>query len=59
MREYGEYAACPCCGEMMQFARTITHVDLPPMEALECKACGLVTEVSNRMHALIERRFSY
>jgi uncharacterized Zn finger protein len=60
MREYSEYAACPCCGETMQFARTVGHVELPPMQTLECKPCGLVVTaeaVSTSMHALIHVRF--
>jgi hypothetical protein len=58
MREYSEYVACPCRGETMQFARTVTHVQLPAMETLECKPCGLVVtaEAVSSLHALIERR---
>jgi hypothetical protein len=60
MREYSEYVACPCCGETMQFARTVAHADLPPMQTLECKPCGLVVTaeaVSTSMHALIEKGY--
>jgi uncharacterized Zn finger protein len=60
MREYSEYVACPCCGEAMQFMRRVTHADLPPMQTLECKPCGLVVTaeaVSSSMHALIERQY--
>ena len=58
MREYSERVACPCCGETMQFARTAAHVDLPAMQTLECKPCGLVVsaEAVTSSHALIEKR---
>jgi uncharacterized Zn finger protein len=58
MREYSEYVACPCCGETMHFVRTMAHAELPPMQTLECKPCGLVVTaeaVSTSMHALIEK----
>jgi hypothetical protein len=60
LREYSEYAACPYCGEAMQFARTVAHADLPPMQTLECKPCGLVVTaeaVSTSMHAIIEKGY--
>ena len=58
MREHTEYVACPCCGEPMQFARTVAHADLPAMQTLECKPCGLVVsaEAVTGSHALIEKR---
>ena len=59
MREYSEYVACPCCGEAMQFTRTLGHADYP-MQTLECKPCGLVVTaeaVSASAHALIEKRY--
>ena len=59
MREYGEYVACPCCGETMDLARTPIHANLPPMETFACKPCGLAVAsdaVSGR-HALIEKRY--
>src|SRR5271166_2770267 len=34
--------SCPCCGETMHFVRTMAHAELPPMQTLECKPCGLV-----------------
>jgi hypothetical protein len=61
MREYSD-VACPCCGGTMQFARTVAHVELPPMQILECKPCGLAVTaeaVSGSMHALIDKRYSY
>ena len=54
MREYSEYVACPCCGEAMQFARTVAHADLPPTQTLECKPVT-AEAVSTSMHALIEK----
>jgi uncharacterized Zn finger protein len=60
MREYSEYVACPCCGETMHFVRTMAHAELPPMQTLECKRCGLVVTaeaVSTSMHALIEKGY--
>jgi uncharacterized Zn finger protein len=60
MREYSEYVACPCCGETMQFARTVARADLPAMQTLECKPCGLVVTadaVSTSMHALIKKGY--
>ena len=60
MREYSEYVACPSWGEAMQFARTVAHADLPPMQTLECKPCGLVVTaeaVSTSMHAIIEKGY--
>ena len=61
MREYSEYVACPCCGETMQFARTVAYVDLPPIQMLECKPCGLAVTaeaVRGSMRALIDKRYS-
>ncbi len=59
MREYGEYVACPCCGEAMQFARTAFHAELP-LETFECKPCGLAVtaEAVSRTHVLIEKRYA-
>jgi hypothetical protein len=36
------FVACPCCGERMHFARTVTvNCGLPDMETFECKSCRL------------------
>ena len=61
MREYSEYVACPCCGEIMRLARTASHANLPLMETFECKPCGLAVaaEAVSGSHALIEKRYSY
>jgi len=58
MRET-EYVACPCCGETMRLARTVTHANLPPMETFECKPCGLAVaaEAVSGSHAPIEKRY--
>jgi hypothetical protein len=33
---------CPCCGELMRFARTVPKVsDLPEMQTFECRPCRL------------------
>jgi predicted RNA-binding Zn-ribbon protein involved in translation (DUF1610 family) len=59
MREYSEYVACPCCGEIMRLARTASHAELPSMETFECKPCGLAVtaEAVSGSHALIEKRY--
>jgi hypothetical protein len=61
MREYSEYVVCPCCGETMRLARTVTHANLPAMETFECKPCGLAVdaEAVSGSHALIEKRYLY
>jgi hypothetical protein len=44
----------------MQFVETMAHADLPPMQTLECKPCGLVVTaeaVSSSRHALIEKGY--
>jgi transcription elongation factor Elf1 len=60
MREHSECAACPCCGETMQFAPTGPHAN--EMQTLECKPCGLVVRaeaVGGSMRPLIEKRYPY
>jgi len=61
MREYSEYVACPCCGETMRLTRTSIHANLPQMETLECKPCGLAvaSEAVSGSHAQIEKRHIY
>jgi hypothetical protein len=61
MREYSDFVACPCCGETMRLARTLSHASLPPMETFECKPCGLAvaSEAVTGSHALIEKRYLY
>jgi rubredoxin len=58
MREYGDFVACPCCGEKMQFGRRVTHVHLPALDTFECKPCGFVvsSEAVSSSYAMIERR---
>jgi hypothetical protein len=37
---------CPCCGELMRFARTVPKVsDLPEMQTFECRLCRLAVTV--------------
>jgi hypothetical protein len=59
MRENSEYVACPCCGEPMRLARTVSHAELPPLEMFECKPCGLAVsaEAVSGSHALIEKNY--
>jgi transcription elongation factor Elf1 len=62
MREYSEYVACPCCGETMQLTRTVTHVELPPIQTFQCRSCGLAVTaegVTGSMHALIGKRYPW
>jgi hypothetical protein len=59
MRENSEYVACPCCGEPMGLARTVSHAELPPLEMFECKPYGLAVsaEAVSGSHALIEKNY--
>jgi len=62
MYEHNEYVACPCCGEPMRFARTVSvsNANLSEMQAFECKPCGLaVTAEASRggMRPLIGNRY--
>jgi transposase len=58
MREYSEYVACPCCGETMHLAPTVSHVNLPPLETFVCRPCGLTATAKalSGSHALIEKQ---
>ena len=61
MFEYNECVACPCCGEPMRFARTVSvsNANLSEMQTFECKPCGLVVTAEaarGSMRRLIENR---
>jgi hypothetical protein len=60
MYEYNEEVACPCCGEPMRFARTVSvsNANLSEMQTFECKPCGVaVTAARGSMRPLIENRY--
>jgi rubredoxin len=62
MYEYNDYVTCPCCGEPMRFARTVSvsNANLSEMQTFECKPCGLaVTAEAARgsMRPLLESRY--
>ena len=45
---------CPCCGELMHFARRVPKVgDLPEMQTFECRLCRLAV-TAERVGGIME-----